>query len=123
MEVSDLKGYKSYRAFNAFHSLMLGAKMLPNYMHMSYEDFFAVIDELPPADQEKVIREAALFVKLEQEEIEALVCFCRDKNGVPYSAENLKSLGPDQIFEMIVAVCVKISKIKIDFVTKAEKKN
>lgn len=123
IEVAELKGYKSYRAFNVFHSLMLGLKMLPEYMAVTYEDFFKVIDELTPEDQEKMIRKAALFVKLEQEEIESLVCFCKDPKGVPYGPANVKNLGPDEILEIIVAVCVKISQIKIDLVSKAEKKN
>lgn len=123
LKVLELKGFKSYRAFNVFHSLMLGMKMLPAYLHESYADFFERIEAMPPEDQEKIIREAALFVKLDQEEVEALIGFVEDPNGVPYGAHNFASLTPDQIFEIIVAVCVKISRIKINFVTSAEKKN
>ena len=119
----EIKGYKSLRALNAFHSLMLGLKMLPAYMGETYEEFFGRIQEMPEADQKKLIREAALFVNLEKEEIEALVYFCADPNGVPYSPENLKNLGPDQLVEIIVAVCGEIAKIKIDFVSDNEKKN
>lgn len=123
MKVLELKGYKSLRAMNAFHALMLGLKMLPNYMAESYEDFFAKIQAMPEKDQLKMIKEAAMFVELQKEEVEALVCFCCDANGVPYTAENLKSLKPDKILDMIVAVCFEISKIKIDFVSDNEKKN
>ncbi len=123
MKVLELKGYRSLKALNAFHALMLGVKMLPAYMGESYEDFFSRVNAMPEADQEKVIREGALFVELQRDEVEALVGFCADKNGVPYSAENLKSLGPGEIVEIVVAVCVEISKIKIDLVTPNEKKN
>lgn len=123
IQVLELKGFKSLRAMNAFHSLMLGLKMLPSYMGESYEDFFARIQQMPPDDQKKMIKEAALFVELQKEEVEALVCFCADKNNVPYTSENLKSLKPDEILEIIVAVCCEISKIKIDFVSESEKKN
>jgi hypothetical protein len=41
----------------------------------------------------------------------------------PYSSENLKSLSPDQIFEIVVAVSKEIAKIKVDFLTENEKKN
>ena len=122
MRVLELKGYKSLRALNAFHALMLGLKMLPAYMGESYEDFFARVQAMPHEDQVKMIREAALFVELQEEEMKALVCFCADKNGVPYSAENLKNLGPGDLIEVIVAVCSEIAKIKIDFVTDREKK-
>lgn len=123
IQVRELKGFESLRALNVFHTLMLGLKMLPAYGREAYEDFFARVETLTPADQEKMIREAALFVVLEREEVEALIKFCTDANGVPYTKENMKNLGPDQLHEIIVAVCLEISKIKINFVTEAEKKN
>lgn len=123
MKVLELRGYKSLRALNAFHTLMLGLKMLPAYAMESYEDFYARIESMPPQDQEKMIREALLFVELQKEEVESLACFVADKNGVPYSSENLKSAGPGQIVDILAAVCVEISKVKINFVSEAEKKN
>ncbi len=122
MKLLELKGYRSLRALNAFHTLMLGLKMLPAYMGEQYEEFYSRIEEMDAASQEKMIREAVLFVELEREEVEALASFAADPNGVPYSSANLKSLGTKDLFEVIVAVCVEISKIKIDFVTEAQKK-
>lgn len=123
MIVSELRGYKSLRALNAFHTLLLGLKMLPSYLGEQYEDFYSRIAEMPLSGQEKMLREAVMFVELQADEVEALVCFCKDPNGVPYTAENIKGLDPKQLFECIVAVCKEIAKIKIDFVTEAEKKN
>jgi hypothetical protein len=123
VRVLDLKGYKSLKALNAFHALMLGLKMLPVYAGETYEEFYQRLEMMPASDQQKMIKEAALFVELQKDEVEALACFAVDPNGVPYTAENLKSLGPDQLIDIIVAVCVEISKIKINFVTEAEKKN
>lgn len=122
MKVLELRGYKSLRAMNAFHTLMLGLKMLPAYMGESYEDFYARVELMPESDQEKLIREAVLFVNLEKDEVEALAEFAADPNGVPYRAENLKNLDPKAIMEIIVAVALQISKIKVDFVSDAEKK-
>lgn len=123
MKVLELKGYKSLRALNAFSALMLGLKMLPDYLSVSYEDFFEQLQKLPEKDQKKLIKKAALFVELQKAELEALVCFCTDRNGVPYTSENLAGLKPDELIEIIVAVAFEISKIKIDFVTDDEKKN
>ncbi len=123
MRVLELKGYKSLKALHAFHALMLGLKMLPSYIAESYEDFYDRVSKMPEVDQEKLIREAALFVELQKEEVESLLSFCADANGVPYSPENLKNLGPKELHEIIVAVCVQISKIKIDLVSTDEKKN
>lgn len=123
IKVGELKGYMAWKAFGVFHKLMLGLKMLPSYMGESYEEFFARVDEMPEADQEKLIREAAVFVDLEQEELESLLCLVKDPNGVPYRSENLKNLSPDQVMEIIVAVSKEIAKIKVSFVSEAEKKN
>ncbi len=122
MKVLELKGYKSLKALNAFHALMLGVKMLPAYQHDTYEDFYERVSGLDIADQEKILREATVFVELKKDEVEALICFCVDANGVPYSAENLKNLGPKDLVDIIVAVCLEISKIKIDLVSEYEKK-
>lgn len=123
MQVGELKGFDAWRAFGVFHKLMLGLKMLPAYMGETYEDFYDRISEMPEADQVKMIREAAVFVDMEQDELESIILFCKDPNGVPYRAENLKSLKPDQILEIVVAVCSEIAKIKIDFLSDKEKKN
>lgn len=123
MKVAELRGYKSLKALNAFHTLMLGLKMLPSYMHEPYEAFYARIEAMSLDDQEKMIREAVLFVELQKDEVDALAAFCEDRNGVPYSSENIKNLGPADLIEMIVAVSKEIAKIKINFVTETEKKN
>ena len=123
MKVLELRGHKSLRALNVFHTLMLGLKMLPAYMGESYEEFLSRIDQMDSASQEKMIREAALFVELQKDEVEACLSFCADANGVPYSKENVQNLGPKEIHEMIVAVCMQIAKIKIDLVSESEKKN
>lgn len=120
--VQELKGYKSLRALNAFHALMLGLKMLPSYMAIPYEEFYERMDSMPDADKIKLIKEAALFVELQKEELEALVSFCVDANGVPFTANNLKNLNPGELIDVIVSVGFEISKIKIDFVSESEKK-
>lgn len=122
MKVTPLKGYKSLRALNAYNTLLLGLKMLPAYMAESYEDFLNRISKMPEADQLKMFREAAMLVELQKDEVEAIVGFCQDANGVPYEAANLKNLDPKTMINMIVAVCGEIAKMKIDFVTPNEKK-
>jgi hypothetical protein len=123
IKVSDLRGYKSLKALNAFHALMLGLKMLPAYCAEQYEEFFARVSDMPAADQEKLIREAAIFVQLQPDEVEALIGFCKDPNGVSYRAENINSLGPKEFVDCIVAVCMEIAKIKVNLVSETEKKN
>lgn len=122
MRVYELRGYRSLRALNAFHTLMLGLKMLPSYITESYEDFFARIDAMDEEGKMKMIKEATLFVELAKEEVEALVGFCADANGVRYNGNNIDSIPLDQLQKIIVAVCYEVSKIQIDFLSEAEKK-
>jgi tRNA A37 threonylcarbamoyladenosine modification protein TsaB len=122
-EVLPLVGYKSLRALNGYNTLLLGLKMLPAYRGESYEEFYARVDSMPPNDQEKLIREAVVFVELQKDEVEAIVGFCKDPNGVPYEPANLLKLPAKEIHEIIVAVCLEIAKIKITLVSEDEKKN
>lgn len=123
IKVAELEGSESMNTLNVYHRLLLGLKMLPLYANTPYEEFFGSIDILPVEQKEKFIREALLFVPLEREELEGCLSFCIDPNGVRYKAVNLKRMKPDEIFEMVVAVCLEIAKFKINFITPSEKKN
>ena len=119
-----LKDYKSLRALNAFSALMIGMKMLPAHQHLTIEEFVMLVDSMDDEGKIAVLTNGAKIVALDQEEVKALVCFCTDKNGIPYVAENMKSLTPSDLVEVIVTVCMEVIKnIHIDLVTKEEKKN
>lgn len=123
MKVLELRGYKSLRVLNAYSSLMLGIKMLPEHMKEPFEEFYDRLERLDDVEKMKTIRKAILFVELQEEELQAILSFASDKNGVPYGPENLKNLNPSELTEIIAAVCFEMSKFKIDLVTEAEKKN
>ena len=116
-KVLPLKGYKALRALNAFHALLLGLKMLPAYIGETYDNFYASFATKTDGEKEKLLREAAVFVQLAQDEIEALISFTTDKNGIPFSSVNVGNLAVDEIHECIVAVCMEIGRIKISLVS------
>lgn len=122
IKTTPLKGIKSLKALNAFSTLILGVKMLPAYQAETYEAFLRVVHLMPREDRYKVIKEAALFVELDPSELEAVLSFCVDPNGVPYGPANIKNLGPDEMVEMIVEVMLNIADLKIDLVSDDEKK-
>ncbi len=121
-KVLPLKGYKALRALNAFHALLLGLKMLPAYLGEPYEQFYAAFNLKTDSQKETFLREAVAFVQLAQDEVEALVSFATDKNGIPYSSVNAGNLAIDELHEIIVAVCMEIGRIKIGIVSEEEKK-
>ena len=122
-KVLPLVGYKSLKALNAFNALLLGLKMLPAYLGQDYVSFYEAFGEMSEAEKERLVREAAVFVQLNEDEVMALVSFCTDKNGVAYGPANIKNLGAGELHEIIVAVCMEIGRIKIDLVSESEKKN
>lgn len=119
-----LKDVKSLRALNAYCALMIGMKMLPAYGHYTLEEFFSLVEAMSPEDQVTLLVNGAKIVELDPSEVKALVCFCTDKNGIPYTAENMKNLGPSELVEVIVTVCMEVLRnIHIDLITPEEKKN
>jgi hypothetical protein len=97
--------------------------MLPAYITIGYETFYDSFKDKTDSEKEKLLREAVVFVQLGQDEVEALIGFAADKNGVAYSAVNVKNLGVDELHEIIVAVCMDIGRIKIELISEEEKKN
>lgn len=123
MKVRELKGHKSLRALNAFHSYMLGLKFLPAYAPESYETFFDRVGDLPIEEQVNLIREAVMFVEIDQAELVAVLSFVEDPNGACYTPASVANLSPGELVESIVAVMTEIAKMKIDLIDESEKKN
>jgi hypothetical protein len=123
LKVLPLEGLKSLRAFNVYHTLLLGYKMLPAKIGMTYEDFLTEFDKNSDEEKTKVLMEAAAFVPIEQEELDALTCFCCDINGVPLTKINTGKMTPKELIDVVVAVCLEMSKIKLYSVSEDVKKN
>lgn len=123
MNILPLKGPKSVRALQAFQVLVLCGNMLPEYMGMPREDYAQMADELDEEAKEKLLRKILVTIPTQDEEIYVLAGFVTDKHGVPYSKVNIDNLGPGEIVEILVAVCMALSKIKVTMLTDEEKKN
>lgn len=121
-KVAPLKGFKSFRAMQAFHTLMLGLNYLPKYIGRDYVEFYASIAAMSEPEQERMVREAALFVEIQKDEMDAILSFALDSNGIPFDDTNRGNLGPAEQHEALVAVCLEIGKIKVTLVSEAEKK-
>lgn len=122
INVLPLVGFKSLRALNAFHSLLLGLKMLPIYLDVDYVSFFDSFKLKTEAEKESALRQALAFVNLTNEELDALISFSTDSNGIRYTSINRENLKAEEIFEIVIAVCMEIGRIEITLVSEAEKK-
>lgn len=124
IKVLTLEGLDSIYPTQGFHKLMLGLKMLPAYLSESYDVFLSRLEGMDEADQEKMIREAIKFVRLDAEEIMDIIKWAVDANGVKYCKENVKNLSPQKLSDIMTAVCLEVAKAhKINLVSDAEKKN
>lgn len=97
--------------------------MIPIYAFIPYEDFFASFEEKTDVEKENFLREGLAFIELKEDEIDALIGFCEDANGIPYGKANIKNLPVKEIYDCCLSVLIEISKIEITFITESEKKN
>jgi len=123
IQVLPIKGIDSYWALQTYIKLLFGLKMTPMHMGKNFSEFLEELEQLPPPDMKKILKEAILLVTLDRDEVMSLVKFTSDPNGVPYSQENSLKLPPQKIMELIEAVIFEIADMKINFVTPSEKKN
>lgn len=82
-----------------------------------------MFDEKTQSEKELFLREGLAIIKLEDDEIDALIGFCVDGNNIPYTKANIKNLGLKEIYECCLSVMIEISKIEISFLTESEKKS
>jgi len=123
MKMRELSGVESLGPFNIFYMLMFGLNQLPPYNGEKFSDFMSRVQEMPPADQENIIRLAAVLIHLEPEEVGLCVRFFEDAKGVPYDRTNVRNLSPSELFEMIVTATKACAAIPINLITQDEKKN
>lgn len=123
VKVKELRGPDTYWALQAYIKLLFGLKMLPAYLGLTLEEFFDMIEKLPVEDRRKIVREAVIMVTLEPDELNALAKFATDANNVPFTRENMKSLAPGNIFEILHAVTQEIAALEPNFLSVSEKKN
>lgn len=123
VKVLPLKGPDTYWALQSYIKLLFGLKMLPVYASLSIEEFFDKIEKMPVEDRRKVVREAVLMVTLDRDELNSLMKFAADKNGVPFTHENTKSLEPNEVMNIVHAVTQAIAALEPNFLSVSEKKN
>jgi len=123
IKILPLKGPDTYWALQSYIKLLFGLKMLPMYMGKTLEEFFDHVEQMPVEDRQKIVRQAVLMVTLERDEINALIKFAADKNGVPFTRENTSSLDPNDFMEIIHAVTQAIAALEPNFLSASEKKN
>lgn len=115
---SELKGIRSVRVMQITSMLMLGLLMLPINMNKKFDDFYTEILEYDESAQRKVLEDAIRFVELKDEELLAVMGFCKDANGLQIDKTNISNYNPAEIMDMVVEVCLQVFKIDVFFCQK-----
>ncbi len=122
IKVLPLTGLKSLHAFNAYNAVLFGLHLTPAHVGQGEDAFYDWFDALSEAEKEKQIRYAISLAKISEEEIKDLLAFTTDPNGLPYSEVNIGGLQPFEIVELMTAVCMELSKIKLRSISEEAKK-
>lgn len=123
VKLLPLKGTKALRTINVLSKLILGLKMQPAFLMVDLHEFYESFRTMTEVEKEKKLRLAIAFVDLTPEEVETMISFACDSNGIPYGPSNQGNLKPQELFEIILAVCLEIARIDIDLLKPQEKKN
>lgn len=121
-KVLPLKGPKSIRAFTAFNHILLAYKMLPAHLTEDYGEFYEDFKPKSEEEKENILRVALGFIDLTDDEVNTIASFCTDKNGVPFTEVNIGNVDAEELFEILLTVCMEITRIKIHLVSEEEKK-
>lgn len=111
IKTKELRGLESVWALNAYHTLVRGLAIEQACMGQEMDATFAKFEALDAAGKERELRRAFTLVNLSEEDMQNLLRFALDANGIPYSDRPLKKTGPEELIEAMVAVCLEISKI------------
>jgi hypothetical protein len=122
-KVLPLTGIGGVRAFNVFHSVILGMSLIPVNIEKGYRLFLDELDQKDDTEKRKFFIDGLRFVPLEESDIEAVIRFVTDENGVPLSKSNTRLMSSSEIIEAMTDVFLEISRINVSIVTEGEKKN
>lgn len=114
---TDFRGINGARAYHAALTLLRSLWHIP--FATPHTDFYKMsdwFDELPEDEKRKYLRLAVHDgAMMEEHEIEALLLFAKDQNGVPIVKESIKNLNPFEIHEALLDVACEIFKVRLFF--------
>lgn len=123
MKIKELKGYPSIRAYAVYQRILLGLLSIPAVLGIAPQDFIDGFEDKPRDERRILLIKACAVMDLSDDEIDSLLYFAVDNNGVALSRINTAALGPKELTEVIVEVCLMASDAKVHSLTKDQKKN
>lgn len=124
MKIRPITGYNCYRAYQVYRDIILAsyyfheankACFVDNPKPEKYNDFLKRFEKSNEEERREIIKLGADTFNLSLDEVCFLVGLVEDANGVPYSKASLNNLKPQEITEIIIEVCLEISKVTVFF--------
>lgn len=117
IDAEEIKGIKGAAAFHTAQVLLLSYYMIPTFREgkETYLEFLDRFSKMDDEEKQKVFKIGATFADLKPNEVEAVLCFAKDKNGVPYGKCNIGTLGINEFYELISEICLAVVNIKLFF--------
>lgn len=114
---TEFRGIAGARAYHSALALVRSLWYIPKDVdHATFKEMSDWFDMLDYDNKRKYLKLAVEDgAMLEDKEIEALLKFARDENGVPICKENIENLTPFEIHELILEVSWEILKAKVFF--------
>lgn len=123
IKTKELRGLQSVWALNAYSTLVYGLATEQACLGQDYETSTAKFEALPLADKEKQLRHALQIVNLSKDDMQNLLAFALDVNGIPYSQKNVDKLPPMELVEAMLAVCLELAQLRPQICPEDAKKN
>lgn len=125
MKIKPILGYNCYRAYQVYRDIILASYIFwsANKIYLSddenkpesYKDFLLRFERSTEEERREIIKLGAETFNLSMEEICFLIGLVEDANGVPYSKSNIDNLKPNEIIDIIIEVCLEISRVTVFF--------
>lgn len=115
--MSDFKGVQGLRAYKAMMSITRSLYFIAEVSGgQDWEKFLSWLDTQTEEQMTRLFKVGVVYgVKLDQDEILDLLAYCKDKNGITITRENLNSIPVDELIASMVSVCMELNKIKVFF--------
>ena len=123
IKVKELRGLESVWALNAYHTLVRGLALEQACLGQEVDTTLAKFEALDDAGKERELRRAFALVNLGADDMQNLLLFAEFTNSLHSSIPGRSALGPVELVEAMLAVCMEIAKITPKVCPEDVKKN
>lgn len=114
---TEFKGIAGARAYHSAQIFVRSLYYLP--MICTERDYYKAVDwfDLLPDEEKRKVLKIAIDdgAMLKEEEIQAILVFAKDQNGISFGKETIQNLTPFEIKDALLEVCLEIFKKKVFF--------